>query len=257
MEFDLTRISAAAAISDRLGSTLFLAALVHGVVILGVTFTAVTFDDDPLTVAQRYAAHRRRGRAAPPDKTDFLANRKQPGGGRRREGPAADDRVVGRTSRSRRRATPTARTSPTAHPRARHPSAEQLVSRSPSIRAGDRPFRSRPRTADMRAEGRGTGRSGRAADPRRRARTARRATERPTTELVCDAEHAAIGSRRVPGRLAAASRADRHGELSRANFSARFDRTADARGHDSAATAHSRTSSCAARRATERSIRRR
>ena len=31
---------------ERLGSTLFLAALVHGVVILGVTFTAVTTGDD-------------------------------------------------------------------------------------------------------------------------------------------------------------------------------------------------------------------
>ena len=46
MEPPPTRIKARPAINDRLGSTLFLAVLLHGVVILGVTFSVATFDDD-------------------------------------------------------------------------------------------------------------------------------------------------------------------------------------------------------------------
>ena len=42
---------------ERLGSTLFLAALVHGVVILGVTFTAAPFAGGDIRSITQYAGH--------------------------------------------------------------------------------------------------------------------------------------------------------------------------------------------------------
>lgn len=75
MEPHPTRISAPKAINDRLGSTLFLAALVHGIVILGVTFTVATFDDDraPPSLNVTLLVD---GRDEPsPDKADLIANR--------------------------------------------------------------------------------------------------------------------------------------------------------------------------------------
>src|SRR4029077_8868879 len=75
MEPQPTRSSARPAINDRLGSTLFLAALVHGIVILGVTFTVATFDDDraPPSLNVTLLVD---GRDEPaPDKADFIANR--------------------------------------------------------------------------------------------------------------------------------------------------------------------------------------
>ena len=75
MEPHPTRISARQAINDRLGSTLFLAALVHGIVILGVTFTVATFDDDraPPSLNVTLLVDGRDEQA--PDKADFIANR--------------------------------------------------------------------------------------------------------------------------------------------------------------------------------------
>lgn len=75
MEPQPTRISARPAINDRLGSTLFLAALVHGIVILGVTFTVATFDDDraPPSLNVTLLVDGRDEQA--PDKADFIANR--------------------------------------------------------------------------------------------------------------------------------------------------------------------------------------
>jgi len=75
MEPQPTRSSARPAINDRLGSTLFLAALVHGIVILGVTFTITTFDDDraPPSLNVTLLVD---GRDEPaPEKADFIANR--------------------------------------------------------------------------------------------------------------------------------------------------------------------------------------
>ena len=46
MKTDVDPPSSRESAHDRLGSTLFLAALIHGVVILGVTFTVATYDDD-------------------------------------------------------------------------------------------------------------------------------------------------------------------------------------------------------------------
>ena len=62
---------------ERIGSTLFLAALVHGVVILGVTFTAVSTGDDvaPSLNVTLVLDTEREELAA--DTADFIANRDQ------------------------------------------------------------------------------------------------------------------------------------------------------------------------------------
>ena len=62
---------------ERLGSTLFVAALVHGVVILGVTFTAVTAGDDaaPSLNVTLVLGTEREDLAV--DTADFIANRDQ------------------------------------------------------------------------------------------------------------------------------------------------------------------------------------
>jgi protein TonB len=67
---------------ERLGSTLFLAALVHGVVILGVTFTAAPFGDGEAVQSLNVtlvADTEREELAA--DAADLLANRDQRGAG--------------------------------------------------------------------------------------------------------------------------------------------------------------------------------
>ena len=67
---------------ERLGSTLFLAALVHGVVILGVTFTAAPFGDGeavPSLNVTLVVDTQREELAA--DTADLLANRDQRGAG--------------------------------------------------------------------------------------------------------------------------------------------------------------------------------
>jgi protein TonB len=75
MEPQSTRISARPAINDRLGSTLFFAALVHGIVILGVTFTVATFDNDHASPSLNVTLLVD-GRDEPaPEKADFIANR--------------------------------------------------------------------------------------------------------------------------------------------------------------------------------------
>lgn len=66
---------------ERLGSTLFLAALVHGVVILGVTFTAATTSDDtaPSLNVTLVLDTGREELAA--DTAEFISNRNQQGAG--------------------------------------------------------------------------------------------------------------------------------------------------------------------------------
>ena len=75
MEPTPPRISPSPAINDRLGSTLFLAVLLHGVVILGVTFSVATFDDDHASPSLNVTLLVD-GRDEPaPEKADFIANR--------------------------------------------------------------------------------------------------------------------------------------------------------------------------------------
>jgi protein TonB len=72
---------------ERLGSTLFLAALVHGVIILGVTFTAVPLNDGgaiPALNVTLVLDTEREELAA--DTADFIANRDQQGAGQAARG---------------------------------------------------------------------------------------------------------------------------------------------------------------------------
>jgi periplasmic protein TonB len=71
---------------DRLGSTLFLAALAHGIVILGVTFSAGVFDPKPVPSLNVTLLVDRSDEQPLPDKADFIAQRNQQGGGRAAEG---------------------------------------------------------------------------------------------------------------------------------------------------------------------------
>ena len=70
-------------IADRLGSTMFLAALAHGVVILGVTFTTSPLGDSDELPALNVTllVDTQTAERADPD-TDFLASRDARGGGR-------------------------------------------------------------------------------------------------------------------------------------------------------------------------------
>lgn len=75
--------SVTAGIADRLGSTLFVAALAHGVVILGVTFATSPFEDSAelpslnvTLLVDTESAERSRAQS------DLLADRSQDGGGR-------------------------------------------------------------------------------------------------------------------------------------------------------------------------------
>jgi periplasmic protein TonB len=74
--------SVAVSVGDRLGSTLFLAALVHGVVILGVTFGSAPFgSDDTLPSLNVTLIVETRNAEPAPDDGDFLAQRSQRGSG--------------------------------------------------------------------------------------------------------------------------------------------------------------------------------
>jgi protein TonB len=66
---------------ERLGSTLFLAALVHGVVILGVTFTVATAGDDTVPSLNVTLVLDTEREELAADTADFIANRDQQGAG--------------------------------------------------------------------------------------------------------------------------------------------------------------------------------
>ncbi len=74
---------------------MFLAALVHGIVILGVTFTVATFDDDraPPSLNVTLLVDGRDEQA--PDKADFIANRNSQAVGVAAKGLHVDERVIG------------------------------------------------------------------------------------------------------------------------------------------------------------------
>jgi protein TonB len=116
---------------DRLGSTLFLAVLVHGVVILGITFSAGTFDPKPLPSLHVTLLVDRAEREPTPDRADYLAQRNQEGGGRAAEGIrpttalSADHPIT-------QIGDPDGADLTDGTPRELVPTAEQLVSRAPS-----------------------------------------------------------------------------------------------------------------------------
>jgi protein TonB len=117
---------------ERLGSTLFLAALVHGVVILGVTFTAAPFGDEvaapSLNVTLVLNTDREELAA---DTAKLLANRDQRGAGQAARGLrptstlSADQPVT-------QAGDPEGADAADGTPREQTPSAEQLVSRGSS-----------------------------------------------------------------------------------------------------------------------------
>jgi protein TonB len=120
---------------ERLGSTLFLAALVHGVVILGVTFTAAPTGDGgalPSLNVTLVLDTEREELAA--DTADFIANRNQLGAGQAARGLrptstlSADQPVT-------QAGDPLGADATDGTPREESPSAEQLVSRGASAEA--------------------------------------------------------------------------------------------------------------------------
>ena len=83
-------VPAMTSVTDRLGSMLFLAALAHGVVILGVTFTADPVpDSDSLPSLRVTLLNDSREIERDPDEPEFLADANRRGGG-----PAEDGRRV-------------------------------------------------------------------------------------------------------------------------------------------------------------------
>ena len=113
---------------ERLGSTLFLAALVHGVVILGVTFTAVTAGDDvaPSLNVTLVLDTEREELAA--DTADFIANRDQLAAGEAARGLRPTS-ALSADQPTTQLGDPLGADAADGTPRDEAPSAEQLVTR--------------------------------------------------------------------------------------------------------------------------------
>ena len=73
--------------NDRLGSTLFVAALIHGIVILGVTFTVTSFDDKKVSSLNVVLQVDTGKEELAADTADFLSNRNQRAAGLAAKGP--------------------------------------------------------------------------------------------------------------------------------------------------------------------------
>jgi protein TonB len=132
---------------ERLGSTLFLAALVHGVVILGVTFTAVPFGGDdavPSLNVTLVLDTEREELAA--DTADFLGNRDQRGAGNAAHGVRPTS-TLSADQPATQIGDPKGADESDGTPREEAPSAEQLVSRS----AGGEPVPAIPQPTDAPA----------------------------------------------------------------------------------------------------------
>lgn len=141
---------------ERLGSTLFLAALVHGVIILGVTFTAGSIDDDGAipslnvtlvldTEPEELAV----------DTADFLANRDQRGAGQAAKGLKPTSTLTADNAVTEL-GDPLGADAADGAPRAETASAEQLVSRGTggervhaTLEATDDPAPTRQRAATL------------------------------------------------------------------------------------------------------------
>jgi len=128
----LKTIPQAVSVGDRLGSTLFLAALVHGVVILGVTFTAGSLNEaQPLPSLNVTLIAPSQEDQPPPEQSDFLAERNQRGAGQ----AAAGERPTTTLSANHpltQLGDPQGADLNDGTPREDVPSAQQLVSRDRS-----------------------------------------------------------------------------------------------------------------------------
>ena len=141
-------LPAQAPTSDRLASTLFLAALMHGVVILGITFTAVSLDDrnaSPSLNVTLVIDTDREELAA--DSAEFLANRNQAAAGRAAKGLRPMNALSANEPLTQL-GDPDGADSADGTPRDTAPSAEQLVSRG---RADDR-VAAQPQPTDAAAD---------------------------------------------------------------------------------------------------------
>jgi protein TonB len=113
---------------ERLGSTLFLAALVHGVVILGVTFTAGSTGDDSAIPSLNVTLVLDTGREElAADTADFIANRDQQGVGEAARGLRPTS-TLSANQPTTQAGDPLGADAVDGTPRDDAPSAEQLVS---------------------------------------------------------------------------------------------------------------------------------
>jgi periplasmic protein TonB len=138
MEPTPTRISARPAINDRLGSTLFLAVLLHGVLILGVTFSVATFDDDHASPSLNVTLLVDGRDEAKPDKADFIANRNSQASGHAAQGLHATNALSAQEPIAQV-GSPEGADLTDGTPRELVPSAEELVSRGQSERVNATP----------------------------------------------------------------------------------------------------------------------
>jgi protein TonB len=136
---------------ERLGSTLFLAALVHGVVILGVTFSAAPFAGErtlpSLNVTLVVDSDQPEELAV--DTAELIANRSQRGSGSAADGLRPTNALSGGDAEARL-GDPLGLDAADATPREATPSAEQLVSRG----AGGERVPALPQPTDDPAEAR-------------------------------------------------------------------------------------------------------
>ena len=117
--------------TDRLGSTLFLAALVHGVIILGVTFTVTSLDDKPVPSMNVTLVVDTGREELDADTADFLANRNQRGAGQAARGLRPTTALSAEQARMQA-GDPSGADATDGTPRDATQSAEQLVTRGDS-----------------------------------------------------------------------------------------------------------------------------
>ncbi len=110
---------------------MFVAALIHGIVILGVTFTVATYHDDRPSPSLRVTLLIDGADETSPEKADFLANRNQAGVGRGAEGVRPTNALSAEQLISQL-GSPDGADLVDGTPREAVPSAEQLVSRAES-----------------------------------------------------------------------------------------------------------------------------
>ena len=135
---------------ERLGSTLFLAALVHGVLILGVTFTAATAGNDAEIPSLNVTLVLDTGREElAADTAELLANRDQLGRGQAARGLRPTS-TLSADQPATQVGDPLGADAIDGTPRDETPSAEQLVSRS----SGGEPVSALPQPTDEPAPNR-------------------------------------------------------------------------------------------------------
>ena len=134
--------------ADRLSSTLFVAALVHGVVILGITFTAGPLGDTQTIPTLKVTLVADTGELEEAAKdADYLAQRSQRGSGQREPGNRPTT-AISSDGQLTQEGDPLGADLADGTPRELVPGAEQLVTRNPSQRTLDR----LPQPSDMPAE---------------------------------------------------------------------------------------------------------